>query len=306
MRAICNSVFGAPKIICVEPTQKKRSHIRAVTNHKSQICVCDTQTQMRYGNAPVRLKKVGRSAPLGRGTDQSVRSSPGQKRFPKFEHMMSRTSLLTNVSLPLQKPTMEVVAAIDLRRARDRERKARSRANRTDEERTAERNRARLAMAKMRREREMPAGVGEVVGQKPTMEVVAAIDLRRARDREHKARSRANQTDEKRTAERNRARKAMARMRRERLTRWGGGDSEEESGEPPPSSSSSSSSPDEDPALASSRPTTTKTTAAEEEEDAPRDLTLGFGEEGPLTMWGGGDSEEESGNGRHEKASHSF
>ena len=50
---ICNSVFGAPKIICVEPTQKKRSHIRAVTNHKSQICVCDTQTQMRYGNAPV-------------------------------------------------------------------------------------------------------------------------------------------------------------------------------------------------------------------------------------------------------------
>ncbi len=30
---IC-SVFGAPKIICVEPTQKKRSHIRAVTNHK--------------------------------------------------------------------------------------------------------------------------------------------------------------------------------------------------------------------------------------------------------------------------------
>ena len=51
---ICNSVFGAPKIICVEPTQKKRSHIRAVTNHKSQICDCDTQTQIRYGNAPLR------------------------------------------------------------------------------------------------------------------------------------------------------------------------------------------------------------------------------------------------------------
>jgi hypothetical protein len=53
VRAICNSVFGAPKFICVEPTQKKRSHIRAVTNHKSQICDCDSQTQMRYGNAPV-------------------------------------------------------------------------------------------------------------------------------------------------------------------------------------------------------------------------------------------------------------
>jgi hypothetical protein len=47
---ICNSVFGAPKIICVEPTQKKRSHIRAVTNFKSQICGCDSQTQMRYGH----------------------------------------------------------------------------------------------------------------------------------------------------------------------------------------------------------------------------------------------------------------
>jgi hypothetical protein len=37
VRAICNSVFGAPKIICVEPTQKKRSHIRGpsqITNHK--------------------------------------------------------------------------------------------------------------------------------------------------------------------------------------------------------------------------------------------------------------------------------
>jgi hypothetical protein len=50
---ICNSVFGAPKIICVEPTQKKRSHIKAVTNLKSQICDCDSQTQMRYGNAPL-------------------------------------------------------------------------------------------------------------------------------------------------------------------------------------------------------------------------------------------------------------
>jgi hypothetical protein len=49
---ICNSVFGAPKI-CFEPTQKMRSHIRAVTNHKSQICDCDSQTQMRYGNAPL-------------------------------------------------------------------------------------------------------------------------------------------------------------------------------------------------------------------------------------------------------------
>jgi hypothetical protein len=50
---ICNSVFGAPKIICVEPTQKKRSHIRAVTNLKSQICDCDSQTQMRYGNTTI-------------------------------------------------------------------------------------------------------------------------------------------------------------------------------------------------------------------------------------------------------------
>jgi hypothetical protein len=48
---ICNSVFGAPKM-CVKPTQKKCSHIRAVPNHKSQICDCDSQTQMRYGNAP--------------------------------------------------------------------------------------------------------------------------------------------------------------------------------------------------------------------------------------------------------------
>ena len=53
VRAICNSVFGAPKIICVEPTQKKRSHIRAVTNLKSQICDCDSQTQMRYGNTTI-------------------------------------------------------------------------------------------------------------------------------------------------------------------------------------------------------------------------------------------------------------
>jgi hypothetical protein len=49
VRAICNSVFGAPQIICVEPTQKKRSHIRAVTNHKSQICDCDSQTQRDMG-----------------------------------------------------------------------------------------------------------------------------------------------------------------------------------------------------------------------------------------------------------------
>ena len=51
---IC-SVFGAPKIICVEPTQKKRSHIWAIANHKSQICDCDSQMQMRYGNAPLLL-----------------------------------------------------------------------------------------------------------------------------------------------------------------------------------------------------------------------------------------------------------
>ena len=50
---ICNSVFGAPKN-CVEPTHKKRSHIRAVA-HKSKICDCDSHTQMRYGNAPSEL-----------------------------------------------------------------------------------------------------------------------------------------------------------------------------------------------------------------------------------------------------------
>jgi len=32
-----HSVFGAPKN-CVEPTQKKRSHIWVVANHKSQVC----------------------------------------------------------------------------------------------------------------------------------------------------------------------------------------------------------------------------------------------------------------------------
>jgi hypothetical protein len=50
---ICNSVFGAPKN-SVEPTQKKRSHIRAVA-YKSEICDCDSHTQMRYGNAPSEL-----------------------------------------------------------------------------------------------------------------------------------------------------------------------------------------------------------------------------------------------------------
>jgi len=44
--------FGAPKI-CVGPTPKKVFHIWAVTNHKSQICDCNTQTQMRCGNAPI-------------------------------------------------------------------------------------------------------------------------------------------------------------------------------------------------------------------------------------------------------------
>ena len=36
VRAICNSVFGAPKIICVEPTQKSVpiSGPSQITNHK--------------------------------------------------------------------------------------------------------------------------------------------------------------------------------------------------------------------------------------------------------------------------------
>jgi hypothetical protein len=37
---------------CASVRQKMRSHIwpSQITNHK--ICVCDSQTQMRYGNAP--------------------------------------------------------------------------------------------------------------------------------------------------------------------------------------------------------------------------------------------------------------
>jgi len=54
---ICNSVFCVPKK-CVEPTQKKHSHIWAVANHKSQIYNCDTQTQMRYGNAPIVIVRI--------------------------------------------------------------------------------------------------------------------------------------------------------------------------------------------------------------------------------------------------------
>jgi hypothetical protein len=48
---------GAPRNKCtffyVSCAKKRGSHIwpSQITNHK--ICVCDTQTQMRYGNAPV-------------------------------------------------------------------------------------------------------------------------------------------------------------------------------------------------------------------------------------------------------------
>ncbi len=39
--------------------------LRAVTNHKSQICDCDSQAQMRYGNAPLStLSSTDRSRPL--------------------------------------------------------------------------------------------------------------------------------------------------------------------------------------------------------------------------------------------------
>jgi hypothetical protein len=58
--------FGAPKICnffkCTrqhknlwQVDSKNAFHIWAVTNHKSQICDCDTQTQMRYGNASIIL-----------------------------------------------------------------------------------------------------------------------------------------------------------------------------------------------------------------------------------------------------------
>ena len=60
---------------------------------------------------------------------------------------------------------MEAAAAIiDLRRTRERERKALSRANQTDEKRAAETIWARTGMARMRRKRAMPAGVGEEEG----------------------------------------------------------------------------------------------------------------------------------------------
>ena len=39
--------------ICVSVCQKNAFYIWHVTNHKSQICDCYTQTQMRCGNAPV-------------------------------------------------------------------------------------------------------------------------------------------------------------------------------------------------------------------------------------------------------------
>jgi hypothetical protein len=39
-------VFSREKLICVESTQKNAFQIWAITNHKSQICDCDTQTQM--------------------------------------------------------------------------------------------------------------------------------------------------------------------------------------------------------------------------------------------------------------------
>ncbi len=45
-------MFFLEKNLCRTNT-KKAFHIWAVTNHKSQICDCDTQTQMRYGNAPL-------------------------------------------------------------------------------------------------------------------------------------------------------------------------------------------------------------------------------------------------------------
>jgi hypothetical protein len=51
----CDSVFGAPKI-CVEPTQKNTFQIWAVTDHKSQICDCDSQMQMSFGNTPLPPK----------------------------------------------------------------------------------------------------------------------------------------------------------------------------------------------------------------------------------------------------------
>ncbi len=48
----CDSVFGAPKT-CVEPTEKNAFQIWTITNHKSQICDCNAQTQMIFGNAPL-------------------------------------------------------------------------------------------------------------------------------------------------------------------------------------------------------------------------------------------------------------
>ena len=53
-QAHTNFVFGALKncddILYV---WEKVSHIWAITNHKSQIYDCESQTQLRYGNAPI-------------------------------------------------------------------------------------------------------------------------------------------------------------------------------------------------------------------------------------------------------------
>ena len=52
-----NLCLGAPKS-CVSVRQKNAFYIWHITNHKSQICDCYTQTQMRCGNAPVCTQYV--------------------------------------------------------------------------------------------------------------------------------------------------------------------------------------------------------------------------------------------------------
>ena len=61
---ICNSVFGVPNK-CVEPTQKKRSHIGAIANHKSQICNC-----LHYHSLSKNLRMLVRTALSTRRCDE--------------------------------------------------------------------------------------------------------------------------------------------------------------------------------------------------------------------------------------------
>jgi hypothetical protein len=77
---IC-SVFGAPKIICVEQTQKKRSHIRAITNHRlrltnaNEIWECSTIHSLALRRPPTAFVPCRRPPPSRRDATRRVASS---------------------------------------------------------------------------------------------------------------------------------------------------------------------------------------------------------------------------------------